>query len=46
MIHMYQESGFRQRILHLRFGSWDVVRELCLEMFNGRTAVEATEGIQ
>ena len=29
--------------MHLKFGSWDVVRELCLEMFNGRTAVEATE---
>ena len=29
--------------MHLKFGSWDVVRELCLEMFNGRTAVEAAE---
>ena len=29
--------------MHLKFGSWDVVRELCLEMFNGMTAEEAAE---
>lgn len=29
--------------MHLKFGSWDVVRELCLKMFDGMTAAEAAE---
>lgn len=29
--------------MQLRFGSWDVVRELCIEMFDGMTAAEAAE---
>lgn len=29
--------------MHLKFGSWDVVRELCIEMFDGMTAKEAAE---
>ena len=39
------ESGIRipAEDMHLKFGSWDVVRELCLEMFTGLTAEEAAE---